>query len=75
LQSQGTRRDFAGSSKRNVLTPDTPPRIAAGTKIDHYEIVSWLGAGGMGVVYRARYPRLGRDVRLENRLDEMKLEV
>jgi eukaryotic-like serine/threonine-protein kinase len=35
---------------------------ASGTKLGPYEIVSPLGAGGTGEVYRARDPRLGRDV-------------
>jgi serine/threonine protein kinase/Tol biopolymer transport system component len=39
--------------------------LPSGTKLGPYEIVSPVGAGGMGEVYRARDTRLGRDVAIK----------
>ncbi|HYR42515.1 MAG TPA: serine/threonine-protein kinase, partial [Terriglobia bacterium] len=36
--------------------------LTAGTRLEHYEIVSAIGVGGMGEVYRAHDTKLGRDV-------------
>src|SRR6266540_6697959 len=45
--------------------PGAPMPVATGTRVGPYEIVGWLGAGGMGEVYRARDPRLGREVAIK----------
>ena len=39
--------------------------LSAGTRLGPYEVVELVGAGGMGAVYRARDPRLGRDVAIK----------
>jgi serine/threonine protein kinase len=39
--------------------------LASGVRLGVYEIVALVGSGGMGEVYRARDPRLGRDVAIK----------
>ncbi len=39
--------------------------LSVGTKLGPYEILALIGKGGMGEVYRARDPRLNRDVAIK----------
>ena len=39
--------------------------LSAGDKLGHYEILSLLGKGGMGEVYRGRDTKLKRDVAIK----------
>ena len=46
------------------VNPEPMP-LTTGSRLGSYEILSLLGAGGMGEVYRARDTKLNRDVALK----------
>ncbi len=45
--------------------------LETGTRLGNYEVLSSLGAGGMGEVYRARDTKLGREVAIKILLQEV----
>ena len=63
LRVYGRAEDFLGP--RADRSAATEARLSVGARVGPYEILSLIAAGGMGEVYRAHDPRIGRDVAIK----------
>ena len=48
-----------------AIQPPQTMSLDVGSRLGHYDVTALIGAGGMGVVYQARDPRLDRHVAIK----------
>ena len=68
LQAGHDAQSFLVTTAMNVaakMIAEETPQTLIGKKISRYKIVERIGAGGMGVLYRAKDARLNRDVAIK----------
>lgn len=63
--SDVTQVHGGASTSGHISRADANPRLWVGRHLGRYELTEFLGAGGMGVVYRSRDPIIERDVAIK----------
>jgi serine/threonine protein kinase len=63
--SPGVETPLLPSAWRAVQVHGAGDPLRKGRVLGEYELLEWLGAGGMGEVYRARHVRLGKEFALK----------
>jgi serine/threonine protein kinase len=71
LEQESREDDLLDRPAAALLTRSSdPPELRVGTQLGPYRIEGFLGAGGMGRVYRAHDSRLGRAVAIKFSMEE-----